>query len=346
MKRNSFPVTVESHLTELRGLLQNLLRDAGGIGHLVDCQEIKPGVYRLRCGSDGRLHSFVAKRLKPNAAWRNQLAARRWLPRLDLGQSGPPLLGVASDPKGQYIWHLYEDLGNCALDGSNPELDQLEAVAQIIAQVHTRFADHPLLVECRLWGSDLGMGFYSSNVRDAIRCIEALRLRRTEFSSKRQALVDRLLRGMYRLLDEEPYRAQVMAEFGGPETLLHGDLWPTNTLVFRAGNQVQVRLIDWDRAGTGPISYDLSSFLYRVPPGYRNRTLQYYREFVGKTGRQLPPLEILNLLFDTAERARLVNRIVWGAVGALDGAVEWGFEELEAFDRWLEALEPVLSSGE
>src|SRR4030095_1860389 len=219
---------------------------------------------------------------------RNQLAALRWLPRVDLAQSGPPLLGVTADRKGEYIWHLYEDLGDCAVDESNPEIDRLEAVVRIVAEVHTRLADHPLLAQSRLGGADLGMRFYSSNVRDAIRCLEALSLRRAEFSFERQALLARLLCAMYRLLDEEPYRTQVMAEFGGPETLLHGDLWPSNTLVFKAANQLQVRLIDWDRAGTGPISYDLSSFLHRLPHRYRHKALQYYRQCIGNAGWRLP----------------------------------------------------------
>jgi Ser/Thr protein kinase RdoA (MazF antagonist) len=149
---------------------------------------------------------------------------------------------------------------------------------------------------------------------------------------------------MHRLLAEEPQRRQVMTEFGGPETLLHGDLWPSNALVFEAASQLQVRLIDWDRAGTGPISYDISSFLRRLPHGYRHKALQYYRHCIGNAGWRLPEDEVLNLLFDTAERARFVNRIVWGAIGVLDGAVEWGFDELEGFDGWLDSLGPILST--
>jgi hypothetical protein len=329
-------------LSEDRELLKDLLSSVGETD-LLACHEIKPAVYRLKCGSAGHVRSFVAKRLKPEAASRNKLAAMRWLPQVTLAKSGPPLLGLTADRKGEYTWHLYEDLGNCAVDENNPGIDQLQAVVRTVAQMHARFANHPLLAECRLYGVDLGIRFYSSNVRDAIRCLEALSLRRDEFCSERQALLGRLLCTLYQFLDEEPYRAQVMSESGGPETLLHGDLWPSNTLVFEASNQLQVRLIDWDRAGTGPISYDLSSFLHRLPHRYRQKTLQYYRDYMRTEGWQLPAGEVLNVLFDTAERSRLVSRIVWGAIAALDGLVDWGFDEMEAFEGWLGALEPILS---
>jgi hypothetical protein len=185
-ERNSFPVGGGLVVAEYRELLEDLLGSAGVTNHLIDCHEIKPAVYRLKCGSDGRVTSFVAKRLKPDAASRNQLAAMRWLPSVDLAQSGPPLLGVTSDRKGEYIWHLYQDLGNCSLDESKPEIDQVEAVLRVVAEVHTRFADHPLLAECRFSGSDFGMHFFSSNVRDAIRCLEALSLHPGEFPSERR----------------------------------------------------------------------------------------------------------------------------------------------------------------
>jgi thiamine kinase-like enzyme len=36
------------------------------------------------------------------------------------------------------------------------------------------------------------------------------------------------------------------------------------------------RLIDWDHAGVGPASYDLSTFLLRFPPGRRKAILDLY----------------------------------------------------------------------
>jgi thiamine kinase-like enzyme len=153
---------------------------------------------------------------------------------------------------------------------------------------------------------------------------------------------DRLLARLHKLLDEQSYRARVMAELGGPEVLLHGDLWTTNVLVCPTAKGLQARLIDWDRAGVGPISYDLSTFLYRFPPADRHWILDLYQDAVEHVGWRLPSAADLNLLFDTAERARLANRVIWAALAVLDGQVEWGFDELAAFERWFEMVTPVL----
>ena len=54
-----------------------------------------------------------------------------------------------------------------------------------------------------------------------------------------------------------------MEEHGGPELMLHGDLWTTNTFVQSTAEGPVARLIDWEHAAVGPASYDLSTFLYR-----------------------------------------------------------------------------------
>ena len=68
---------------------------------------------------------------------------------------------------------------------------------------------------------------------------------------------------MHLLEQEEPERAQVLASVGGPDTLLHGDLWPTNAIVQTRGDGFSVRLIDWDEVGAGPGWYDVSTLLLR-----------------------------------------------------------------------------------
>ena len=86
---------------------------------------------------------------------------------------------------------------------------------------------------------------------------------------------------MHLLEQEEPERAQALASVGGPETLLHGDLWPTNAIVRSRGDGFSVRLIDWDEAAAGPSWFDVSTLLLRfdsvappvdpgrLPPGRR-----------------------------------------------------------------------------
>jgi hypothetical protein len=364
-------------LRELRELLVELLGGPGAAGRLIDHQVIKSRVRRLCFDTNGGVRSVVVKRLDPDQARRNELVARRWLPAIGLEHNGPPLLGVAAERSGRSVWHVYEDLGDTTLAASvngqwpgvrvgpralatghrppttaseAPEPRHVAAAVELLARIHTRFAGHALLAECRM-GGDLGIYYFTSNVKDAIHGLESLRPACVEMSSERLALRDRVLERMYKLLDEQPDRAQTMAELGGPDTLLHGDLWTTNVVVethcnasVPAQNGLHARLIDWDHAAVGPISYDLSTFLARFPSQDRPWILDLYRESVGRGGWRwrLPCASTMNLLFDTAECARLANRVVWAVIGILDGEVEWGFQQLEAFGEWLEVLEPVL----
>ena len=107
-------------------------------------------------------------------------------------------------------------------------------------------------------------------------------------------------------------------------------------------NGPQARLIDWDHAAVGPISYDLSTFLLRFPRERRPWILDLYRQSVARAGWRLPTAEDLNLLFETAELARFANRVIWPALAIANDGAEWGFDELSEVERWFEDLEPVL----
>lgn len=309
---------------------------------LASQQQLKPRIYRLRIDAGYRVQSFVVKRLDPSLAQRNQLVIRRWLPAIGLGEACPRLLGTAAERGGQCVWHIYEDLGEWELDTGNPDHLRVGAAVQLIGQMHTRAANHPLIPEWRKFGDDFGGHFFASNVRDAIRGLESLRPSDLEQSLERIALRNRLLQRVYTLLDESPARTQAMAELGGPETLLHGDLWATNTLVVPTAEGLKARLIDWDHAGVGPISYDLSTFLYRFPPADRSWVMERYRQSVERVGWRLPSPRDLNLLFATAECARYVNCVAWYAMALRHERADWGLAMLAEVERWFESLSPVL----
>jgi len=296
----------------------------------------------VRFEENGRVDSFVVKRLGPGAAWRNQLLAERWLPAVGLHRFGPPLRGAAAERGGRSVWQVYEDLGDGGLDEQAPDPVRVEAAVQLIAQLHTRFAGHPLLAECRLHGGDLGAAFYASSLRDAVHSLEALRPPAVDLSPARSALRDRLLEQLGLLLQEESERAGVLHEFGGPETLLHGDLWPKNVLVISTSGPLEARLIDWDRAGVGPVSYDLSTFLGRFPAGARPWILDLYRRAVERAGWHLPPAGVLNRLFETAECARLANCVIWRALAVWESQAEWAFHDLASLEVWLGTRQPTL----
>ena len=332
-------------LVELRQLLQEIFSEPAALGQVLEQRKLpsrRPRVYRLRFVFDGWVRSVVAKRMELDNAQRNQLAIRRWLPAVGLGDNGPTLLGVAAERYGQWVWHVYDDFGDRALDTRHLDPQCVRAGVELIAQVHMRFAGHALLAECRLLGSDFGIDFYAANLRDAVRCLEALQPPAVRLSAKHSALRDRLLARLRQLQAEQPRRAQALAEFGGPETLLHGDLWASHLFVLPAVHGVQARLVGWDHAGVGPVSYDLSTFLLRFPFRFRLWILDLYRQAVKPAGWNLPSPGQLNVLFETAEFARFANCIIWPALALVHDHPGWGFDELANVEQWFESWEPVL----
>jgi thiamine kinase-like enzyme len=308
-------------------------------------ERMKSGVYRIRCTIDGITRSFVGKRLDPDIARRNELVARRWLPAAGLGDSGPPLLATAAEHDASAVWHLYEDLGDCGLDVAEADSRRVALALATIARIHTRFAGHALIPEFRNWGGDLGIYFYAASVRDAITSLESLLARKRRLGAERSSLCDRLLARLAKLHDEQEPRAEAVSRHGGPETLLHGDLWPMNVMVHGNGG-THVRLIDWDHAAVGPISYDLSTFLNRFPERDRVSLLRLYEEEVGGAGWQLPAMQELNVLFETAELSRIANRVIWPALAAYEDDADWAYAELREVERWFEQLVPVLPVGD
>jgi thiamine kinase-like enzyme len=127
-----------------------------------------------------------------------------------------------------------------------------------------------------------------------------------------------------------------------PETLLHGDLWGSNIVFCDTVAGREVRLIDWDHAGVGPLTYDLSTLVYRLPKGDRQWAVDCYQRHITSSVWRAPSTRILNLLFETAELARLANRLIWPAIAVLDGQPDWGFSELTVVGGWFDALEPAL----
>jgi hypothetical protein len=216
-------------LTELRGLLKELLGGDGITGRLLEQQMLQPKgsrVFRLRFDINGQTRSVVIKRLKPEIARRNELVAKRWLPAIGLGDGGVPLLGSVAERTGRCVWQVYDDLGRHELNPRAPDREHVGVAVELIARMHTQFAGHALLGEVRLNGGDLGIHFYEANVRDAIYALEAW-----EPEARQNGLRDRLLERLYSLRDQLPRRAHAMNRWGGPETLLHGDLWAINVFV-------------------------------------------------------------------------------------------------------------------
>jgi hypothetical protein len=330
---------------ELCAALERLFGGSGVRGRVVAAGRVRRDrVMRIGVEIDGRVQSLIVKRFSPDRARRERDAIERWLPALGLEAKGPPLLATVGDPSGRFIWFAYEDLGDCTLAERRADPRTTEAAVGLVAELHARFAEHPLLAEVRSLGGELGISFYAASARDAARALRAL-IAGPSLTPPQRALCARLRDRIDAMRADQAERAELLARCGGPETLLHGDLWTINLLVRSAAGGIDARLIDWDHAGVGPVGYDLSAFLMGFPPGARVPLLSRYQrhyETRSKTTPHWPSYAEWNALFDTAERARLANAVLWRTLGALDGHVAWALDELAWYDEAFTALGPVL----
>jgi thiamine kinase-like enzyme len=330
----------DAGLPELRALLDELVSSRDGHWRFTGQDRLLPSsprVLRLRFANDHEALSVVVKRLAPEVARRNVLVAERWLPAVGLGGSCARLLGSAAARSGACVWQVYEDLGPRELNPRDFDPEEVKAAVELMARLHVGFANHPLLGEVRLHGGDYGIHFYEHSVRDALGAMQAVRAQ-----GPHRDLCGRALQRLHRLLHEMPERAQSLAHYGGPQTMLHGDMWTTNVFIIPTSTGLRARLVDWDRAAAGPASYDVSTFLLRFVPLERARILALYEEAVEPAGWQMPERNELNTLFETAELARYASRMIWAAIALAHDCADWGFAELAAIEKWFEDLAPVL----
>ena len=159
--RHTIPGTAEPGWSELCDVLGHVLPD-GAHDLPIELERLKSRVYRLRvpANGNGRSLSFVAKRYDPWLARRNELVLQKWLPALGLDDRAPHLVAAAAERHGTTVWHVYEDLGETALDPAQPDPQQVGAVVDLIAELHMRGAGHAVVPECRHFCGSLGASFF------------------------------------------------------------------------------------------------------------------------------------------------------------------------------------------
>ena len=332
------PVAVEA----VRALSQLAGRDVAS--WRIEVRELRRAarVCRVRAVAGAIAHSVIVKRLSLPRAHRSTRATERWLPAVGLGDAAPARLGAIAPPGVAWVWHLYEDAGVETLHDRPADQGSVDTAVALIAALHARGAGHRLVPECRAEGQDFGIHHFLTGVGDARRLLDALRDAGASPRGEPSRVLDGLRRHLDALLADGPRRTRVVQEAGGPETMLHGDLLTTNVVVSGEGERRAVRLIDWDRAGAGPATYDLSTLLLRFPPADRARVLTAYRRAAGRFGGQVPSAGELNLLCDTAECGRYADRVVECAIALLQDDAAWAHDVLAEVLRWFEALAPVI----
>lgn len=326
----------------LANRLNELISERHRSGRLIQQERIKSRVFRLHFELEDQLLTLILKCMEARVAQRTELVARRWLPAVDLKVAGPPLLTSVGTPDGQFVWHIFSDLGPCSLAEDMDNLPGIAAAVRCIADIHNRFIDHPYMAEFRLYGGDLGIHFVESNLRDAILTLETI-AKDPKTEENNWSVVDRLLERVSVIMGELPSRLKMIKELSGPETFLHGDLWPNNVFVLSDG---QVRLIDWDRAGAGPIAYDLSTFMLRFPSTQRYELMELYREAAQSMRWKIPAYKDLNMIFETFEFARYACLMIWPAIALWESGAAWALEQLEEVERWFQAWEGVFPTLE
>jgi ATP-binding cassette subfamily B protein len=329
---------------EVVELVRRVVEGGGAEARLASQQRLKRSVHRLCFDAGAGPEQVIAKRLSAQRARVNRLVAERWLPAAGLRWACPQLRGTLHDPTGRGTWHVYDDLGGRPLDCAGCDPREVEAVVELLAELHARFAAHPMLGEAREVGGELGMTFFDREVGRCTRILESIGSTGSPLSEERAELRERLLERMKRLRGERAERALLLRTDGGPDTLLHGDLWPANVLILERSGGVEARLIDWDHAGVGPLAYDLSTLLYRLPLRGRPSVLAAYREAAARRGRQLPSDLSLESLFETAECARYACCLADAALAAARGH-RWGFQRMAEIETWFATLEPVLAGS-
>jgi ATP-binding cassette subfamily B protein len=326
---------------EVVELARHLVAGPDDDARLLVHEPLKKSVHRLRFEWAAGPTSLVVKRLPPRVARANELVAHRWLPAVGLEWGCPGLRGVVLERSGSKVWHIYEDVPGNGLDETHPDPARFALIVELIVDLHTRFVGHALLPQCRTNGGELGMEFFAFHVSRSIDVLKSIGATSTPLRREAAELRDRLLSRVEHLYAERELQASLVENCGVPDTLLHGDLWLTNTLVALRPDGFQATLIDWDHVGVGPVTYDLSTFLYRVAPEHRPWILAQYREAAARRGWQLPDDTILNSLFETAECARYACNLGDAALAASRGE-SWGLPMMAEIDRWFARLEPAL----
>ncbi len=308
------------------------------------CRTLSAGAYHLTLPAGGPA-SVVIKRLDPAVAHRDRLLVWRWLPAVGLAAAGPPLLATVCDHASSATWSVYAGLDDGERYPVRPGPEDIGRLIDVVASMHVRFASHPLMAEVRHHGEHLGPSAYVGRLNDALLALAAAEGEPGVRAHRAGRLLTDLARAVGGAEREASALLTLLTRVGGPDTLLHGDLWPQNVMTGRGW----LRLIDWDRLGVGPAIYDLSTLLLRVLPAYRRPILDQYLAYVATEGWPLPTIEEVEFLSAALERTRLATLISWRVLDLLreprGSVATWALGELRSIRTWWQKVGLRLAEG-
>ena len=235
------------------------------------------------------------------------------------GVSAPECVATVVEPDRGRYWLFLEKIGGDLL-WQVGNIDVWCVAAGWLARMHTRFAGRTNKLPLRLLVHDR---------EHYVRWIERAReFVRWPESATRQG------RGFDWLAQR--YRSVAERMVDGPTTFLHGEFYPSNIVIERLGDGIDIRPVDWEMAAVGRGILDLAAVASGAWGETERRALTAaYLEALPARGRPS-----LNALVADLDRARFLLAVQW-----LGWSAAWTPPPQHAHDWLATALELAEAVG-
>jgi thiamine kinase-like enzyme len=208
----------------------------------------------------------------------------------------------------------------------------------VIGAVHATFVDSPILDEIATHGKRRGNYFFDDleSQETVIAALEGYA--RTERGMTRRTLLE-LTRELKLLVPEFATPGPIP----GPQSLLHGDLYPSNIILMDSPHQGEnttvVKLIDWDRAGVGPICFDLAFIMEKRTSQERDVAWSAYRDRMECHFETWPSDREWSEQLRRVRLGRIMRAVSTYVALAENGSGEYPVMKLQQVQGWLAAVD-------
>lgn len=280
----------------------------------------------------GRRLSLVFKNLSPSSLLE---AAQEVRPRflynplreietyrsiLDPQRFGTPICYGALYHPGQQRYWLFLERVRGPLLWQVGEMETWRQAAQWMARLHTEFelrgkVPRPAKFAHLLTYDRRFLGVWASRAEDFLRKGAG------EHTAKARRQFSRLVNGYERLID------RLLAL---PQTLIHGEFYPSNIILRQAGQEHRICPIDWEAAALGPSLMDLAALTSGDWNSDQKQDLvTAYREALVRVNGWPPPLPELMELVECCQLHLAMQWLGW--------ATDWSPPKMHA-RNWLDEV--------